>query len=139
MITVLDINPEIQINAITAEAFDAEYLQIAGIEDIPVDKPIIIFHPRKFDMNPKWLTPEKVENFNDFDFPEDAYYVIAADHNSDIAKDINDKAHYLQDKIRWVRIPTKKWEKEGFKSINGCIALGIILWERYKKLGLNKE
>lgn len=115
----------------TAEGFEAELMLVDHLGQMPIDdKEIIIFHPRTKDMNPMWLKEEKVEDFTKFDFPEDAYYIFGADFGN-ITNDIEFNAPSYMDKARWVKIPTKK----DFKSIQAHVALGIVLWERYKRLG----
>jgi len=135
LVTIVAVNPtkigNVSYIETVTKGFETDYLEIEDISELPIDKPIIIFHPRTHDNNPEWLPPKRVENFMDFDFPEDAYYVIAGDFGTDIAGDIDYKAGYLKDKTRWVKIPTKK----DFKSLHGHQAVAIILWERWKRKG----
>ena len=145
MVTIVAIRPiksekgQSYIETLT-QAFESDYMELEDMNGLPEDdKQVVIFHPRKYDDNPDWLTPEKVENFNDFDFPEVAYYVFNSDYDSDIIQDISDNFPPLKDKARWVRIPTVKWERGGFTSIHAQTACAIVLWERWKKLGKNVE
>jgi len=112
-----------------AKGFGAEYLEITDIGDLPVDKPVIFFHPRTHDMNPDWLPPERVEDFQDFDYPDNVYLVFSSDFKYSITKEIDDKAQYLKDKSRWIKIPTEK----DFKSLHGHQAAAIVVWEYFKK------
>ncbi len=112
-----------------ATGFEAEYLEIEDIAELPIDKPSIFFHPRTHDQNPEWLPPEKVENFLEFDFPEDVYLVFAPDFAYSITEEITNKAKYLVEKSRWIKIPTKK----EFKSLHGHEAAAIVMWEYYKR------
>jgi len=112
-----------------AKGFGAEYLEINDIGDLPVDKPIIFFHPRTHDQNPDWLPPERVEDFQKFDYPDNVYLVFSSDFKYSITKEIDDKAQYLKEKSRWIKIPTKK----DFKSLHGHQAAAIVVWEYFKK------
>ena len=113
------------------EGFEVGYLEIEHMGQLPVDdKEVIFFHPRVKDMNPQWLTEDRVENFTKFEFPDNAYYVFAADYG-DIIDDIGFNAPNLAENSRWVKIPTKK----NFKSLNGHIAAGIVFWEYFKRKG----
>lgn len=114
-----------------AEGFNFKYLKVENTGQLPNDdKQIIFFHPRVKDMNPPWLTEERVENFKDFDFPNNAYYIFNDDYG-DITSDVEFNAPDLAKNSRWVKIPTKK----DFKSLNTDIAAGIILWEHFKRNG----
>jgi len=112
-----------------AKGFGAEYLEINDIGDLPTDKIMVFFHPRTHDQNPDWLPPERVEDFQDFDFPEDAYYIFSSDFTYSITKEISDKAQYIIEPSRWVKIPT---EKE-YKSLHGHQAAAIVMWEYYRR------
>jgi len=111
--------------------FEVEYLELEHLFDLPADKPIIIFHPRQKNDNPSWLPPERVEDFIDFDFPDNAYYVFNSDYGN-IIDEIEKKCRHLIENSRWVKIPTKS---EDFQSIHGHQAAAIVLWELYKKHG----
>jgi len=115
-----------------SEGFEADYLELTDLYDLPDDKPVIIFHPRQMSDNPQWLPPDKVEDFAKFDFPEDAYYIFNKDYSASIVNEIESKAPQLIKKARWVKIPTKS---DKFSSIHGHQAATIVLWERYKRLG----
>lgn len=133
MVTVIAIDPKENEKFFksTTEGFEADLMMVDNLGQMPIDdKDIIIFHPRTKDMNPPWLTEEKVEDFNKFDFPEDAYYIFGSDYGN-IINDIEISAPSFKDRARWVKIPTKK----DFKSLRGHVACGIVLWERYKRLG----
>lgn len=133
MVTVVAIDPKEteKFFKTTAEGFEANLMLVDNLGQMPIDnKDIIIFHPRTRDMNPPWLTEKKIEDFNDFNFPEDAYYIFGSDFGN-IINDIEINAPAFMEKARWVKIPTKK----DFKSLQGHVALGIVLWERYKRLG----
>ena len=133
MITVVAINPEEneKFFKTTTEGFEVELMIVDDLGQMPIDnKDIIIFHPRTKDMNPIWLTEEKVEDFNNFDFPENSYYIFGAEYGN-IINDIEVNAPSFMDRARWIKIPTKK----DFKSLQAHVACGIVLWERYKKLG----
>ncbi len=112
-----------------AKGFGAEYLEIDDIGDLPIDKPVIFFHPRTHDMNPDWLPPERVEDFQDFDYPDNVYLVFSSDFKYSITQEISDKAQYLKEKSRWIKIPTEK----DFKSLHGHQAAAIVVWEYFKK------
>ncbi len=112
-----------------AKGFGAEYLEIDDIGDLPIDKPVIFFHPRTHDMNPDWLPPERVEDFQDFDYPDNVYLVFSSDFKYSITQEISDKAQYLKDKSRWIKIPTIK----DFKSLHGHQAAAIVVWEYFKR------
>ncbi len=112
-----------------SEGFEAKYLEIENISDLPTDKTPIFFHPRSHDQNPDWLPPERVEDFQDFDFPDNVYLVFSSDYSYSITKELSDKAQYLIKTSRWVKIPTKK----DFKSLHGHQAAAIVLWEYYKR------
>jgi len=114
---------------ILAEGFNFDYLKVENTGQLPSDgNQMIFFHPRVKDMNPLWLTVERVENFKDFDFPDNAYYIFADDYG-DITSDIENNAPNLTKNSRWVKIPTKK----EFKSLHTHIAAGIVLWEYFKR------
>jgi len=133
MITIVAILPtkigEYSYIETIAIGFEVDYLEIDDIGDLPVDRPIVFFHPRTHDMNPDWLPPERVEDFQDFDFPQDVYLVFSSDFKYSITKEISDKAQYLKKDSRWVKIPTKK----DFKSLHGHQAAAIVMWEYYKR------
>jgi len=116
-----------------AKGFEMDYLEIDDVTEIPIDKPIIFFHPRTHDMNPKWLPPERIEDFQDFDYPEDVYLFFAPDFTYSITEEISNKAQYINDdkniKTRWIKIPTKK----DFKSLHGHQTAAIVCWEYYKR------
>ena len=111
-----------------ATGFEMDYLEVEDVVEIPVDKPLIIFHPRTHDQNPEWLPPERVEDFQDFDYP-DAYLFFAPDYSYSITEEIDTKAQHLKEKSRWVKIPTKK----DFKSLHGHQAAAIVCWEYFKR------
>jgi len=114
-----------------AEGFNFDYLRVETTGHLPKDdNEMIFFHPRAKDMNPPWLPVERVENFKDFDFPSDAYYIFADDYG-DIISDVSFNAPELAQDSRWVKIPTKK----EFKSLHTHIAAGIVLWEYFKRKG----
>jgi len=111
--------------------FDFKYLKVDNTGHLPNDgKQMIFFHPRVKDMNPPWLTEERVENFKDFDFPSDAYYIFTDDYG-DITSDVEFNAPNLTQNSRWVKIPTRK----DFKSLHTNISAGIVLWEYFKRKG----
>ena len=122
MVTVVAIDPKEneKFFKTTTEGFEAELMIVDNLGQMPIDdKEIIIFHPRTKDMNPHWLTEEKVEDFNKFDFPEDAYYIFGADFGN-IINDIEINAPSFMEKARWVKIPTKhlSWSVSARKSKN---------------------
>lgn len=133
MVTIVAILPtkvgEYSYIETVSKGFEVDYIEIDDIGDLPVDKPIIFFHPRTHDQNPDWLMAKKVEDFQDFDFPQDAYLVFSSDFRYSITKEISDKAQYLIKDSRWVKIPTKK----DFKSLHGHQAAAIVMWEYYKR------
>jgi len=112
-----------------AEGFEMDYIEVEDVVEIPVDKPIIFFHPRTHDQNPDWLPPERVEDFQDFDFPDDVYLFFGPDFQYSITQEISTKAQYLKEKSRWVKIPTKK----DFKSLHGHQAAAIVCWGYFKR------
>ena len=112
-----------------ANGFEMDYKEIDDVVEIPVDKPVIFFHPRTHDMNPDWLPPERVEDFQKFDYPKDVYLFFGPDFQYSITTEIATKAPYLKEKSRWVKIPTKK----DFKSLHGHQAAAIVCWEYYKR------
>jgi len=112
-----------------AKGFEMDYLEINDVVEIPVDKPVIFFHPRTHDQNPDWLPPERVEDFQDFDYPKDVYLFFGPDFQYSITEQIETKAQYLKEKSRWVKIPTKK----DFKSLHGHQAAAIVCWEYFKR------
>ena len=133
MITAVGIKPTkvkqgTYIKTIT-EGFEVGYLEVDTLLDIPTDRPIIFFHPRSHDMNPTWLPPDRIEDFQDFDYPQDAYLVFGSDFDFSITQEIERDAPYLMADSRWIKIPTKK----EFKSLHGHVAAGIVLWEYYKR------
>ncbi len=85
---------------------------------------VIIFHPKVKD-NPDWA--KEVENFMDFEFPEDKYYVFG-DDGGHILKDIESKKPKYKE-CRLVKIPTG----QGFGAIHGHVVAAVVLWERFKR------
>jgi len=69
-----------------AKGFEMEYREIDDVTEIPNDKPVIFFHPRTHDQNPDWLPPERVEDFQDYDFPEDVYIFFGPDFSFSITE-----------------------------------------------------
>jgi len=127
-VSVKDKDEELKI---LAKGFEFKYLKVENTGQLPSDgKQVIFFHPRVKDMNPPWLPEDRVENFKDFDFPSDAYYIFADDYG-DITSDVEFNAPNLTINSRWVKIPTKK----EFKSLHTHIAAGIVLWEYFKRKG----
>lgn len=99
---------------------------IENIKDLNVPaKDVIIFHPRATHGNPEWF--KEVENFMDFDFPEDKYYVFGSD-SGNIIEDI-DKNKSEFKTCRFVKVPVG----QGFRSIHAHIVCAIVLWERFKR------
>ncbi len=133
MVTLIALGPTKQqgysYTETVAKGFEMDYMEIDDVVEIPVDKPIIFFHPRTHDQNPDWLPPERVEDFQDFDFPEDVYLFFGPDYSYSITGEIRDKAPYLKEKSRWIKIPTNK----DFKSLHGHQAAAIVCWEYYKR------
>lgn len=133
MITIIAILPTKQDGysyiETVSKGFGVEYLEITDIGDLPVDKPVIFFHPRTHDQNPDWLPPERIEDFQKFDYPDNVYLVFSSDFKYSITKEISEKAQYLKDKSRWIKIPTEK----NFKSLHGHQAAAIVVWEYFKR------
>lgn len=138
MVTIVAILPERSVQTgisylkTITEAYpkNVNYLEITDIADIPDDKPIIFFHPRSSDLNPKWLK-DRVEDFETAVIPEESYWVVNNDYGSDITKEIESKAHYLIEKSRFMKIEVTS--DQNFKSLHGHQALAICLWLRYYK------
>ncbi len=87
-------------------------------------KDVIIFHPRDNHNNPSWF--KGVEDFMDFDFPEDKYYVFG-DDGGKLLRDIERKPEYKQ--CRFIKLPVGK----GFRAIHGHMVAAVVLWERFKR------
>ena len=130
MITVVAIQPSDDFFDIITSGFEVELKKIGNLGQIEFDdRPIIVFHPRTHDENPKWLPPEKVENFMDYDFPQDCYLIFGKDYNYKIVEEVEEWQPRMKE-ARWVKIPT---EKAYFKSLHASQAAAIVLWEYYKR------
>jgi len=116
MITFVGIKPErllkqtgnngIPYIEFVAAAYGHDFLEVDSFEEIPKDKPIIIF------------SDHGETNIRDFDFPDDSYYVIGHDWSElDIA------GHQS------VYIPTVNTKR--FRALFGSQAASIIAWECY--------
>lgn len=109
---------------------DLKFLQILNIKELKSDPAkTIIFHSKNDKLNPPWL---KIEDFKDFNFPqEDFYYVFGSDSGNIIA-DIRDKAkRYKMSRFVSLPIPPK------FKVLYSHCTCLIVLWEMTKQIRNN--
>jgi hypothetical protein len=131
MLTVVSVKPTDDYFDIITHGFEVELIKVGNLGQIDFDftRPIFIFHPRTHDDNPDWLSPEKVEDFMDFEYPKDCYLVFGADYNYHIIEEVEEYQPKLKD-ARWFKIPT---EKSSFKSLHAHQTAAIVLWEYYKR------
>lgn len=94
----------------SALAFNKEYLEVGSFNSIPKDKPIIVF------------AEDGEESLEDFDFPDDAYYVFGEDYG----KEDMDMSY----DVRYVKIPTNR---KRFRALFAHQAASIVLWEIFKE------
>lgn len=100
-------NPGKPLIEFVAAAYDYDFLEVESIDDIPKDKPMIMF------------SDHGKESIDDFDFPEDAYYVFGPDWD-----DVNIRGYNS------VRIPVTN---DRFRAMFASQAASIVAWEAFKR------